>query len=56
MLFTDYSRVYCRKSLPREAPDALAARVILKGDLVIFDTARNTSDLLRPRSASYKGR
>jgi hypothetical protein len=55
VLFNDKNQIYCRKSLPGEPPDAVAARVILKGDLLLFDTGRDTSDLLRPNTASYGG-
>lgn len=52
LLFNDSNQIYCRKSLSQELPDAVAARVILKGD-PITDTGRDTADLLRPSTASY---
>jgi hypothetical protein len=55
LLFNDSNQIYCRKSFPTELPDAVAARVILKGDSITFDTGRNTTDLLRPSTASYVG-
>ena len=48
LLFNDSNQIYCRKSSPGELPDAVAARVILKGDSITFDAGRNTTDLLRP--------
>ena len=53
LLFNDSNQIYCRKSLSQELPDAVAARVILKGDPITFDTGRDTADLLRPSTASY---
>lgn len=50
LLFNDGSRVLCRNSLPKEDPDAIAAREILSGDSLVFDTGRSTTDLLRPPS------
>jgi hypothetical protein len=55
LLFNDSNQIYCRKSFPTELSDAVAARVILKGDSITFDTGRNTTDLLRPSTASYVG-
>jgi hypothetical protein len=54
VLFNDNNQIYCRKSLPGEPPDAIAARVIVKDDSVDFDTGRDTNDLLRPRPAAYE--
>jgi hypothetical protein len=34
LLFNDSNQIYCRKSFPTELPDAVAARVILKGDSI----------------------
>jgi hypothetical protein len=48
VLFNDNGQIYCRKILSGEPPDAIAARVIVKDDLVVFDTGRDTSDLLHP--------
>ena len=48
ILFNNSNRIYCRKSLPGEPSDAITARVTRKGDLLIFDTGRDTNDLLHP--------
>ena len=53
LLFNDSNQVRCRKSLAKEMPDAVAARVILEGESIIFDTGRNTPDLMRPGTKSY---
>jgi hypothetical protein len=53
VLFND-TRTLCRNSNPSEPPDAIAARNIVKGEAVIFDTGRNTPDLLRPGRAYYR--
>ena len=56
LLFNDGNQVYARQSSPKELPDAVTARDIRKGESVVFDTGRDTSDLLRPRSSSYRTR
>jgi hypothetical protein len=48
VLFNDNGQIYCRKIRPGEPPDAIAARVIMKNDSVVFDTGRDTNDLLHP--------
>ena len=53
LLFNDSNKIYARKSISMELPDAIAAREILKGDSIVFDTGRNTIDLLRPSSTAY---
>jgi hypothetical protein len=50
VLFDNSNQIYCRKTLPEEPPDAITARVTREGDLLIFDTGRDTNDLLRPRT------
>ena len=49
--FNDNDQIYARHSTSWESPDAIAARDIQKGETIVFDTGRNTSDLLRPRSS-----
>ena len=49
VLFDNSNQIYCWKALPGEPPDAITARVTREGDLLIFDTGRDTNDLLRPR-------
>ena len=56
LLFNDSNQVYARHSSLKESPDAIAARDIGKGESVVFDTGRDTSDLLRPRSSIYSSR
>ena len=56
LLFNDSNQVYCRSSSASEPPDAIAARKIAKGESVVFDTGRNTTDLLRPSTGAYAGR
>ena len=56
LLFNDGNQVYARQCSPKESPDAITARDICKGESVVFDTGRDTSDLLRPQSASYRTR
>lgn len=53
LLFNDSNQIYARQSGSKESPDAIAARDIGKGESVVFDTGRDTSDLLRPRSSVY---
>ena len=53
VLFNDSNQIHCRKSLASESADGIAARKIVKGEFIIFDTGRNTSDLLRPGSTAY---
>ncbi len=50
LLFNDSNKIVARKSSAGELPDAIAAREILNGDSLVFDTGRNTTDLLRPGS------
>jgi hypothetical protein len=56
LLFNDDSRVLCRNSLPTEPPDAISARYIGKGDSLIFDSGKDTIDLLRPLKEHYEGK
>lgn len=56
LLFNDSNQIYARQSSSKELPDAIAARDILKGETIDFDTGRETSDLLRPRSSAYESR
>ena len=51
VLFNDSNKIMARKS-----SDAIAAREILKGDSLVFDTGRNTADLLRPGSRIFDSR
>jgi len=53
LLFNDSNQIYARQSGSKESPDAIAARDILKGETIVFDTGRKTSDLLRPRGSVY---
>ena len=53
LLFNDSNKIYARKSISMELPDAIAAREILKDDCIVFDTGRSTIDLLRPSSTAY---
>lgn len=48
VLFNDHGQIYCRKIRPGEPPDAIAARAIMKNEPVVFDTGRDTGDLLHP--------
>ncbi len=52
VLFND-NQIHCRKRLPAEPPDAKAARNIVKGEIISFDTGRNTKDLLRPAKNAF---
>ena len=53
LLFNDSNKIGIRKCSSSESPDAIAAREILKDDCIVFDTGRNTIDLLRPSSTAY---
>src|ERR1044071_5617192 len=53
LLFNDSNQISCRKSLSSEPPDAIARRCISNGGSVMFDSGRDTDDLLRPRTAHY---
>jgi hypothetical protein len=53
LLFNDSNKIVARKSSVGESPDAIAAREILNGDSLVFDTGRNTTDLLRPGSKMF---
>ena len=53
LLFNDSNKIVARKSSAGESPDAIAAREILNGDSLVFDTGRNTTDLLRPVSRMF---
>jgi hypothetical protein len=53
LLFNDSNQISCRKSLPSEPPDAIAKRSISNGEAIMFDSGRDTDDLLRPRTAHY---
>ena len=53
LLFNDSNKIVARKSSAGESPDAIAAREILNGDSLVFDTGRNTTDLLRPGSKMF---
>jgi hypothetical protein len=55
VLFSDSSQISCRTAFASEPPDAVAARDIAKGEVAVFDTGRDTDDLLRPSRTSYKG-
>jgi hypothetical protein len=55
VFFNDSNQIHCRKALLSEPPDAIAARKIVKDEIISFDTGRDTSDLLRPTSNAYKG-
>jgi hypothetical protein len=50
LLFNDSDKVCARKCSSSESPDAIAAREILNGDSLVFDTGRSTTDLLWPGS------
>jgi hypothetical protein len=54
LLFNDSNRVACRKTLPSEPPDAISRRRIADGEFIMFDSAQNTDDLLRPRAQDYE--
>ena len=56
VLFHDSNRIFCRNSSNSEPADAIARRKIAKGETVTFDTGRNTSDLLRPKTGIYENR
>ena|ERR1044071_6634271 len=53
LLFNDSNQITCRKSLPSEPPDAIAKRCIFNGESIMFDSGRDTDDLLRPHTAHY---
>lgn len=53
LLFNDH-QVRCRASRPSEPPDAIARHVISEGDTIVFDSGRDTDDLLRPRAEHYR--
>jgi len=46
VLFNDSNKIVARKSSGGESPDAIAAREILNGDSLVFDTGRNTTDFI----------
>jgi hypothetical protein len=56
LLFNDSNMIYARKGSLNERPDAIAAREILKGEELLFDTGRDTVDLQRPGSQFYRNR
>jgi hypothetical protein len=56
LLFNDSNVIYARKSSSNEQPEAIAAREIVKGELLLFDTGRDTIDLRRPGSQFYRRR
>ena len=56
LLFNDSNVIYARKGSRNERPDAIAAREILKGEALLFDTGRDTVDLHRPGSQFYRSR
>ena len=51
VLFNDSNQIHCRKTLASELPDGIAAHKVVKGEIISFDTGRDTSDLLRPTRA-----
>jgi hypothetical protein len=53
VLFNDSNQIHCRKTLASESADGIAARKIVKGEIISFDTGRSTRDLLRPKSTGY---
>ena len=56
LLFHDSNQIHCRNTFAAEPPDAIARRKIAKGESIIFDTGRNTSDLFRPGTRVYANR
>ena len=54
LLFNDSSQITCRTTLPSEPPDAIARRVIDEGATILFDSGKDTDDLLRPRAEHYR--
>ena len=54
LLFNDNNVIYARKGSRNERPDAIAAREIVKGEALLFDTGRDTIDLQRPGSQFYR--
>jgi hypothetical protein len=56
LLFNDSNLIYARKTSSNEQPEAIAAREIVKGEALVFDTGRDTVDLRRPGGHFYRRR